>query len=104
MSSIKKVFIGGVFYTAIAKYSGMLVSLVVTAILSRKLSPDDFGIIAVAMVFIMFFSILSDIGIGSAIVQKKELTKTDLSHIFSLTLYIALISTLLFFFTSYLIA
>jgi PST family polysaccharide transporter len=104
MSNTRKIFIGGVFYTAIAKYSGVLISLAVTAVLSRLLTPDDFGILAVAMVFIAFFSILSDVGIASAIVQKKELSRTDLSHIFSLTLYIAVVSAILFFFASALIA
>ncbi|MDR1526529.1 MAG: lipopolysaccharide biosynthesis protein [Dysgonamonadaceae bacterium] len=100
MSNLKNVFIGGVFYTALAKYSGVVIGLVVTAVLSRILLPGEFGIIAVAMVFIAFFSILSDVGIGTAIIQKKELTETDLSHIFSLTLYLAGISAIVFFFAS----
>jgi PST family polysaccharide transporter len=100
MSDMQKIFIGGVFYTAVAKYSGILISLIVSAILSRILTPDDFGTIALAMVFIAFFSILSDIGISTAIVQKKELNRQDLSSIFSLTLYLALVSASLFFFAS----
>ncbi|MDR0541140.1 MAG: lipopolysaccharide biosynthesis protein [Dysgonamonadaceae bacterium] len=104
MSSIKKVFISGVFYTAAAKYSGIVISLIVTAILSRILLPGEFGIIAVAMVFIAFFSILSDMGIGTAIIQKKELTETDLSHIFSLSIYLAIVSAIVFFFVATLIA
>jgi PST family polysaccharide transporter len=100
MSSMKKVFIDGVFYTAAAKYSGLIVSLVVAAILSRQLLPAEFGTVAVAMVFIAFFSIVSDMGIGPAIIQKKELTAKDLSHIFSLTLYLAVISAVVFFLSS----
>jgi PST family polysaccharide transporter len=96
MSGIQKIFIGGVFYTAVAKYSGILISLIVTAVLSRILLPEEFGVIAIAMVFIAFFSILSDIGIGTAIIQKKALTDADLSHIFSLTLYLAVISAVVF--------
>ena len=100
MSNTKKTFVGGVFYTAITKYSSILIGLGVTAVLSRQLTPDDFGIIAIAMVFIVFFSILSDVGIASAIIQKKELNKTDLSSIFSTTIYIAFFSSILFFFLS----
>jgi PST family polysaccharide transporter len=100
MANTKQIFIGGVFYTVIAKYSGILISLGVTAILARILSPDDFGVIAIAMVIISFFSILSNIGISTAIIQKKELTPNDLSQIFSLTIYIALVSAILFFFAS----
>ena len=98
MSDIKRVFIGGVIYTAIARYSGVVINLIVTAILSRLLTPNDFGIVAIAMVFITLFSILSDIGIGSAIVQKKELTNKDISSIFSATIYIAIFFAVIFFF------
>jgi PST family polysaccharide transporter len=100
MSNLKTTFIRGVFYTAVARYSGIVIGLIVTAILSRRLLPGEFGIVAVAMVFIAFFSILSDIGIGTAIIQKKELTETDLSHIFSLTLYLAGVAAVFFFFAS----
>ena len=102
--SLKKAFITGVYYTALAKYSVVIINLIVVAILSRKIPPNDFRIIAIAMVFILFFEIISNIGIGTAIVQKKELSKKDISSIFSLTIYIAIISTIIFFFASSLIA
>lgn len=47
-NNIKSQLFSGVFYTALAKYSGVLISLVVAGILARLLSPDDFGIVAVA--------------------------------------------------------
>lgn len=54
MASIKQQMLSGVFYTAIARYSGIVISLIITAILARLLSPDDFGIVAVATVIINF--------------------------------------------------
>jgi PST family polysaccharide transporter len=104
MSNIKKAFIGGVFYTAVAKYAGLAVSLAVAAILSRILPPAEFGTVAVAMAMIAFFAMVSDMGIGVAIIQKKELTENDLKHIFSLTLYLAVFSSVIFFFGSTLTA
>ena len=49
---IKKQLFSGVFYTALAKYSGVVISLVISAILARLISPDDFGIVAIATVII----------------------------------------------------
>lgn len=74
MTSLKKELVGGVFYIAISKYSGILLQLIITGILARLLTPADFGIVAIATVIISFFNILSDVGIGPAIIQKKELT------------------------------
>lgn len=81
-NNIKSQLFSGVFYTALAKYSGVFISLVVTGILARLLSPDDFGIVAVATVIIAFFNLLTDMGVSPAIIQHKSLTKDDLSDIF----------------------
>lgn len=104
MGSIKHELLFGVFYIAIAKYSGILVQLLITAILARLLSPADFGVVAVATVIIAFFNILSDIGIGPAIIQNKELTQTDLEYIFSFTLYVGIILSAVFFLCAWPIA
>jgi len=101
MASVKKQLISGITYTAIAKYSGVIISLVVTAILARLISPSDFGIVAIATVIIVFFGILGDLGISPAIVQRKELTKSDLSDIFTFTLWIGIFMALLFFMLSW---
>ena len=101
MSSIKKELVGGVFYIAIAKYSGTLVQLIITAVLARLLTPSDFGVVAVATVIITFFNILSDIGIGPAIIQNKELTQGDLNTIFSFTCYVGVVIALFFFLLSW---
>lgn len=87
MTSIKKDLLSGVFYTAIAKYMGILVSLVIAGILARLIAPEEFGIVAVVTVIITFFGIFSDFGIGPAIIQNKELLQDDLTHIFSFTIW-----------------
>jgi PST family polysaccharide transporter len=94
---IKKQLFSGVFYTALAKYSGILVTLVVSGVLGRLLSPDDFGVVAIAMVIISFFWLFTDMGISPAIVQNKTLTKHDLCDIFSFTIWMGLILAILFF-------
>lgn len=96
MSSLKKQLISGTIYIAIAKYAGVMVSLIVSAILARLLTPGDFGIVAIAMVFITFFSLFSDMGIAPAIIQNKELTQEDIKHIFSFTSWVACILSLFF--------
>ena len=87
MTSIKKDLLSGVFYTAIAKYMGILVSLVIAGILARLIAPEEFGIVAVVTVIITFFGIFSDFrDRPQAIIQNKELLQDDLTHIFSFTI------------------
>ena len=103
-NNIKHQLFSGVFYTALAKYSGIIISLVVAGILARLLSPDDFGLVATATVIIAFFNLFTDMGISPAIVQHKSLTKEELSDIFSFTVWTGIGISILFFAASWLIA
>lgn len=100
----KKQLKTGLFYTALAKYSGIVITLGVTAVLSRLLTPEDFGVIAVATVIIVFFSVFSDMGLSSAIVQKRNLSENDYESLFSYTIYSGLILGGIFFGASWIIA
>lgn len=103
-NNVKQQLFSGVFYTALAKYSGIIISLVVAGILARLLSPDDFGIVAIATVIIAFFNLFTDMGVSSAIVQNKSLTKEELSDIFSFTVWTGIGISILFFCASWVIA
>lgn len=91
MSSLKTQMAKGVMWTAIGKYAGIVVSLIISMVLARLISPEDFGVVAIAQVAISFVSILSDLGIGAAVVQNKTLTNTDLDSIFTFTILFAII-------------
>lgn len=93
-----------IFWSAVEKYSGMLIQVIVTMILARILSPKEFGIVAIATILVQFFSILSTMAIGPAIIQRKDLTKEDLNNLFTFSIIIGLILSLCFFATSQLIA
>lgn len=102
--SVKKDLISGVFFTAIAKYSGIIISLIISGVLARLLSPKEFGVVGVATVIINFFNILGDIGIGPAIIQRDNLTKDDIKSIHSFTSIVGITLAALFFCCSWLIA
>ena len=98
-NNIKQQLFSGVFYTAMAKYIGIIISLVVAGILARLLSPNDFGTVAIATVIISFFAIFTDMGISPAVVQDKTLTEDDLANIYSFTFWTGIAIALLFFYS-----
>lgn len=59
-----------------SKYVSMGAQLVITAVLARLISPGDFGLMAIVTVFTGLFSLLSDMGVGTAIVQYRDLYGT----------------------------
>lgn len=101
---LKRDFSSAVFYTAISKYSGIVIQLLITAVLSRLLTPSDFGIVAIATILIQFFNTISEAGIGAAIIQKKTLTQKEIEGLFSFTIIIGILFALIFFLCSDLIA
>ena len=104
MSTVKKQLVSGVFYTAVAKYAGIIISIIITGILSRLLTPEDFGTIVPVTVLVSFFTILGDIGIGPAIIQSNSLTKKDIDSIFTFTVIVGFLLAILFFLASWVIA
>ena len=73
--SVRRELASGVFYTSIAKYAGIVVTLVVTGILSRLFTPEQFGVVNIATVVIAFFAIFSDLGIGPAVIQHNNFVR-----------------------------
>lgn len=66
----------------ISKYANVVIQLVITMVLARILTPNQYGTVAIVTVFSSFFSILADMGVSTAIVQYKDLTKKDLDALF----------------------
>ncbi|RXG20450.1 lipopolysaccharide biosynthesis protein [Leeuwenhoekiella aequorea] len=97
MSSTQKSVTTGIFYTALSKYSGIGLTIVITSILARLITPAEFGIVAIALVFITFFQLLSDFGIGPAIIQSKALSERDIKSIFFFTIIIGFLGAALFY-------
>lgn len=74
---MKNDFKVGIFFTAIGQYSNILIQFMVTVVLSRLLTPEDFGVVAIIQVFLVLFQILATAGMGPAIIQNKKLTDKD---------------------------
>jgi O-antigen/teichoic acid export membrane protein len=60
----KWVFMSTVIYRAF--------QLVVTVLLARLLSVEDFGLMGYAYIFMSLVALFQDLGIGQALIQRKE--------------------------------
>lgn len=102
--SLKKELVSGTLYMAVAKYSGLAMTILITAILSRLLTPENFGVVALAGVMLALFNLLADIGIGPAVIQNKTLTAEDMNSINTFNSYQGLVLGVAFFFCAPFIA
>ena len=83
MSSFKKEMINGLLWSAVEKYSGLFIGIIISMILARILGPEEYGVVAIATVLIHFMSMFCTMGIGPAIIQRQDLTCDDNNNIFT---------------------
>ena len=80
------------------------VQFVLSIILARLVSPEDYGVIALILVFIQIATVFIQSGFNTALIQKKESDDIDFSSIFYLSLFVALICYVVLFFAAPFIA
>src|SRR6266404_4039392 len=80
-----KPLLGGLAWTATAKWSSQVLTWATTLIVARVLSPSDFGIVGMATVYFGLVTLLSEFGLGTAIVYLRELTDTQVEQLNSLS-------------------
>lgn len=73
---------------------------IVTIFLARLLQPSDFGLIAMIMVIIGIAGVFTDIGLGGALVQRRRLLPIHYSSVFYFNLFVAMVLTLITFFSA----
>lgn len=79
---LKQKAVKGMAWSALQRYSTMLIQFVSGIILARLLTPYDYGCIGMLMIFMLLAESMIDGGFGSALIQKKNPTQTDYSTIF----------------------
>lgn len=97
---VQKQLFNAIFKSMIGRYSVYILNLLSMMVLARLFTPESFGIVSSVFVIYVFFQVLSEAGIGPAIININKISKEDKNGIFSLTLIVGLASSLLFFLLS----
>ena len=77
MSSLKKETIRGVTWTTIERITTYVIQFVISIIIARIISPEDFGIVGMLSLFMSLSATLLDSGFTSALIRKQERTNID---------------------------
>ena len=100
---LNRKMVKGLSWSMVETMSNYIVKLVVGIILARLLMPEDFGLLAIMMIFVSLSDILVNSGFGNAYIQKKDATETDANTVFYVNLAISLLLYVLLFVSSPLI-
>lgn len=79
---LKDKTVKGVGWSAIDNVAQYAVSFVVSIVLARLLSPDDYGLIGIIAIFTTVCGALISGGFSDALVRKKDATDEDFSTVF----------------------
>lgn len=80
------------------------VAFVVSIVLARLLSPDDYGTVALVTVFTVILNVFVDSGMGNALIQKKNADDLDFSTVFYFNMFVCCILYIGMFFVAPFIA
>lgn len=84
----------GVVWSAVSQWGRLGLNLLTTIILARLLAPGDFGLLAMCVVFTGLFASVSDLGLGSALVQAEAPGPEDFDTVFWLSAGTGILSCL----------
>ncbi len=68
-----------------------VVQLAVQVVMARLLAPEEFGALAIMLVFVNFGSVIATSGLNTALVQAAEIDEVDLSTVFWISFCVSLL-------------
>ncbi len=84
--SLRSQVLAGLKWTVLGRLASQLVTWAITIYVIRLLSPEDYGLMALATIFSALFALIAEIGLGATLVQTKDLQQQRLQQIFGLVL------------------
>lgn len=97
-TQLKEKTIFGLFWKFAERFMAQIVSLVVSVILARLLTPDDYGVVGIVTIFFAFANVFISGGFNTALIQKKDADQEDYSSVLWISLITAAILYSIMFF------
>lgn len=87
---LKRSTIRGVVWNSIGNVISQVLRLLTVVVMARLLTPGDYGIYGILMVFVGFFAVLANMGVSQAVIWLDQPSQRMLSSIFWLNLAVGL--------------
>lgn len=94
----------GVLWVAVERFGQHLLQAIIFIILARLLTPEDFGLVAMLMIFFAIGQSFIDSGMGQALIREKEISDQDRSTVFWFNLLLSVFFYALLYYSAPLIA
>ena len=102
--NLKQKMLGALAWSTIDRFGQQAVQFVIGLFLARLLTPDDYGLIGMVMLFVALSNTLVDSGFVQALVRKQDVDDTDYNSVFYFNILIGIVLYIILFFSAPLIA
>lgn len=102
--SLKNKTIKGVGWSAADAFLGQGVTFIIGLVLARLLSPDEYGLIGICLIFTTVLNGIVDSGFSNALIRKKEVTDEDYNTMFITNMAISIVLYVLLFISAPLVS
>ena len=102
--SLKEKTVKGTIWSAADAFLGQGVSFIVGIVLARLLSPEEYGLIGIVLIFTTILTGVVDSGFSTALIRKKDTTNEDYNTMFITNMVISIMLFVALWFCSPLIA
>jgi O-antigen/teichoic acid export membrane protein len=90
--SLKSKTVHGIFWSFCERFGEQGIQLIISVILARLLLPEQFGLIAMLVFFMVIAQSFVDSGFTQALIQKKDATYTDECSIFYFNVVVGIVA------------
>ena len=98
--NLKQKMLGVLAWSTVDRFGQQAVQFVISMILARLLTPADYTLIGLVMVFVSLSNTLVDSGFGQALVRKPDANETDFNSVFYFNIFISVILYIFLFFAA----
>lgn len=95
--NLKKDTTKGVFWSLIERFGTQGVQFLVMLVMARLLSPNDYGVVGLLVVFVSIAQAFVDGGFSQALIRKKDRTEIDNSTVFYFNIIVSVVIYLIFY-------
>lgn len=90
----------GVSWSAVERFSVQIVQFVISVVLARLLTPEAYGVVALALVILHVLQTVNEVGFGAALMHKLDRDELDFSSVFMMNMVLGVSLYAILFFTA----
>lgn len=96
-SSLKDKATKGAIWNTIDKFAYYGISFIIGIVLARLLSPEEYGLIGIVLIFTSIFNTILDGGLSTALIRKDKVDDVDYCTVFYTNIVLSVVLSLTLF-------